>query len=48
MRLGKDEDMLLSVDRVGKISVLIDLFVGSTRVEGSVTISDVLLKKSLT
>ena len=40
--------MLPAIDNLGKPSALIDLFVGSTRIESSVTIGNSLLKKMCT
>ena len=40
--------MIVAIDDMGAASALIDLFVGSTRIEGSLTIGNALLKKMCT
>ena len=44
MCLGECEDMFPAIDRAGTTSFLIDLFVGSARIEGSVTIGEASIK----
>lgn len=43
--LGEYNDMFPWIMRDGFISVMLDIFVGSTRIEGRATIRDLLLKK---